>query len=382
MFDTAASWLVQGAPGATQPQDILNGLCRRLVDDGVGIDRVVVIVRTLHPDIVARRFLWERAKEVEVSEAPYTLLTTESFRHSPVAQVLETGEPLHVALAELSAQETVGIFEELQRDGFTDYLIQPLRFTSGDNHTVSWTTRRPGGFTDQELAGFDSICDPLARMAEIFALRRVASTLLNTYVGHDTGERILGGAIRRGDVTTIRAAILLADVRDFSLLSNREAPARVIDTLNQFYDCAIPPIERAGGEVLKFIGDAFLAIFPCTKDEEPATCSKALDSALEIRHRVAEFNESNATDYHLRFGIALHVGDVEYGNIGSKTRLDFTAIGPAVNLVARLQTVAAQAGRDIVLSERVSQHLNAELDLLGSFQLKGFEQSETIFALP
>ena len=195
-------------------------------------------------------------------------------------------------------------------------------------------------------------------------MRRTATTLLDTYVGRHAGERILQGQIRRGDIERIEAVIMLTDLRDFTILSDQLPGDQVIDLLNSHFDCLVPPIERHGGEVLKFIGDSLLAIFAVAGDPGFA-CEAALDAAHEGRSDMAAANaqRQQAGGPVLRYGMALHLGDVLYGNVGSADRLDFTTIGPAVNLTARLETLARDLGRDLVVSARFAAHCPEPADL-------------------
>lgn len=380
----AVDWLVQGVPGADTPPAILNGLCSRLVQEGLPIDRAAVFVKTLHPTVMGRRFLWERDGEVETSEAPYDVLLTTDYRQSPAAYVINTGEPIRCRLAQGDDRRDFQILHDLACEGFTDYAIEPLTFTTGDHHAVSWTTRRTGGFADADYAALGAVTAPLARIAEIYALRRIAGNLLNAYIGRDAGERILSGSIRRGDIDPIRAVIVMADIRDFTVLSNSLPPGEVTALINGFCDSTIPVIEAVGGEILKLIGDGFLAIFRCEENEagERRACATALAAAAEIRRNIDHLNAEQARSWPLRYGLSLHLGDVQYGNIGSTTRLDFTTIGPAVNLAARLQSVARDQDRDIILSETVAWRSSLALDDLGCFELKGFESPHRVWAMP
>jgi adenylate cyclase len=260
-------------------------------------------------------------------------------------------------------------------------LIQPLPFTSGEARAISWTTTRPGGFDDADLAELDAVRRPLARLVEIYALRRTATNLLDTYVGRHAGERILGGRIRRGDIERIEAVIMLTDLREFTALSDQLPADQVIGLLNSYFDCVVPPIEAHGAEVLKFIGDGLLAIFAVTGDVGVA-CRAALAVSEEARAGIAAANaeRQSAGEPVLRHSMALHVGDVLYGNIGSTKRLDFTTIGPAVNLTARLETLARDLGRDLVVSAKFAAHSPEALVSLGTFRLRGFRAAQEVFA--
>ena len=374
-------WLVDGARSARQPQDVLAELCDRLLACGLPLHRVAVFITTLHPDVMGRRFLWRHGEGVQVTEADYDVLESDTYRRSPVPVVFERALAIRRRLADPACPDDYEILAEMRAEGVTDYLIQPLPFTNGEVHAVSWTTRRPSGFGDDDMAALEAIRPPLARLAEVYALRRIAATLLNTYVGRDAGERILQGRIRRGDIERIDAVILLSDLRDFTAQSNRLPGEAVIGLLNSYFDCLVPPIEAHGGEVLKFVGDGLLGIFPVAADPREA-CRGALAAAAEARAALSEANAERAAhgEPEQRFGLALHLGEVLYGNIGSAGRLDFTTIGPAVNLTARLETLARDLGRDLVASTAFARHSPEPLHSLGTFRLRGFQTPEEVFA--
>jgi adenylate cyclase len=373
-----ADWLADGARSAVQPQDVLAQLCERLVTCGIPLWRVAVYVRTLHPQVMGRRFVWRPDSEVETSEAPYTFLETAEFRDSPIARVYLTGEAIRRKLVDPGCPDDFPVLADLRAEEVTDYLASPLLFTDGAIHVVTCTTRQPGGFADAQIAGLEAIMTPLARVAEIRALRRMASILLDTYVGHDAGERVLGGRIRRGDIEEIHAAIWLSDMRGFTALSDAQPPGVLIDLLNRYFDCQVPVILDHGAEVLKFMGDGLLAIFTIAGDETEV-CKRALSAARQAQANVADL--ANSAMPGLRFGLALHVGDVLYGNVGSGNRLDFTCIGPAVNFAARIEKLAGQLGREILASGEFARHCRGEFTALGEFALPGFSASQQVFGL-
>jgi len=373
-----ADWLIDGARSAPLPQQVLAQLCDRLVACGIPLWRVAVFVNTLHPQIVGRRFVWLPGADVEISEGRFGLFDTPEFRDNPVARVYATKNAIRRRLADPDCAMDFPILQELRAEGMTDYLALPLFFTDGAVQLVTCTTRQPGGFTDAQIAGIEAIITPLARVAEIRALRRTASTLLDTYVGHDAGERILAGRIRRGDIEEIHAAIWLSDMRGFTALSDRQPPRELIDLLNRYFDCQVPVILDHGAEVLKFMGDGLLAIFTIAGDETEV-CKRALTAARQAQQQVAAL--SRAAMPGLRFGLALHIGDVLYGNIGSGNRLDFTCIGPAVNFAARIEKLAGQLGREILASGEFASHCRGEFVALGEFTLPGFSTAQEMFGL-
>ncbi len=340
-------------------------------------------MRTLHPNIMGRRFTWQPGHAVEIGSPPYGLMEREIFRASPVLRIYETGERVRRHLADPDCPLDFPILPDLVAEGVTDYFGTPLVFTNGEVHVATWTTRAPGGFSDRHIGGIEAIVAPLARIAEIYALRRTAATLLDTYVGRHAGERILAGQIRRGHTEAIHAAIWLSDMRGFTALADRVQPQLLTDLLNQYFEAQVPVILEHGGEVLKFMGDGLLAIFPLAPDDPDGAraCGAALQAACAVRGRIAAIADGNGTGI-VRFGLALHRGDVLYGNIGGETRLDFTCIGPAVNLAARLEKLAGELGRAVVASHDFARHCPGALVALGEFALRGFEAAQQVYGLP
>jgi adenylate cyclase len=381
-----AEWLIDGARSAVHPQEVLAQLCDRLVACGIPLWRVGVFVRTLHPQVTGRRFLWRPETGVEVGELPYERLDTPEFLDSPVSHVYATLAPMRRRLTDPDEAADFAVLRDLRATGATDYLASPLLFTDGTVHVVTWATRSRGGFTDEHIAGLEAVVVPLARVAENHALRRTARTLLDTYVGRRSGERILSGQIRRGHTEAIRAAIWLSDMRGFTALADRLSLQALISLLNRYFDCQVEPIVDRGGEVLKFMGDGLLAIFPFDgvgEADVKAVCEHALAAADESRRRIAELPSDTIADGvgDLRFGIALHLGEVLYGNIGGGDRLDFTCIGPAVNLAARLEELAGKLGRSVIVSSDFAAHCAMPLVPLGEFALSGFAARQTVFGL-
>jgi adenylate cyclase len=386
-YDTQAivDWLVDGARSTLRSDLVLAELCDRLVDCGIPIWRAAVFVRTLHPDVMGRLFQWQVGSGVTTSEAPFDFFETAASRASPVIAVYATGHAVRRRLADKDCPDDFAMLRDFRAQGVTDYVAFPLAFTDGSIHAATWSTRQPGGFSPAQFSGLAAIVTPLARVAEVRALRRTASNFLDTYVGNQAGERILAGQIRRGHTETIHAAIWLSDMRGFTLLADRLPPQELVDLLNLYFDCQVPAILRHGGEVLKFMGDGLLAIFPIGKNDADTgkICKAALAAARDARAKVDALARAPGIRNveGLRFGLALHVGNVLYGNIGGGNRLDFTCIGPAVNLAARLEKLAAKLGRTIVASAEFSRHCPGELQPVGDFIVAGFAASQTVFGV-
>ena len=376
-------WLVDGGRSAPNPPQMMTETCERMVAAGLPLWRVGVFVRTLHPDIVGRNFVWRPGAEVVAGSANYDMLDSDEFRHSPLAVVFGEAREIRARMDGPDAKR-FPLFDDLREEGVTDYIALPLLQVDGTVHASSWTTKRPGGFTDAHLKALRELIPPLSRLIEVTHLRFRSSILLDTYVGNRAGGRILGGQIRRGHTETMQAAIWLSDLRGFTALSDRLPAETVIEILNQYFDCQVSAIGTHGGEVLKFMGDGLLAVFPIDEyvGDIGKTCVSVLEAAREARANVDAMQfPIGETMEHFRFGVALHVGRILYGNIGGGNRLDFTCIGPAVNLAARLEKMASRLHRTVVASAAFAKACPGGWEELGEFPIAGFSKAEHVYGL-
>jgi adenylate cyclase len=378
-----SDWLIDGARSAVSPPDMVGELCESLVRAGLPLWRVGIFVRTLHPDILGRNFIWRPGAGVTTSTADFSLLDSPEFINSPLAIVFGEKREVRYRLDDPASQR-FPFFDDMRGEGVTDYVALPLLTTEGFTHASSWTTKHTGGFSDDQLNSLRSLMPPLTRLVEIVSLRRTAEMLLDTYVGNRADEKILGGQIRRGHTDTMDAAIWLSDLRGFTALSDRLPAETVVDILNHYFDCQVSAIRSHGGEVLKFMGDGLLAVFPVTQQDGNVqqVCSRVLEAARESRASVEAMHYPvGETIERFRFGVALHVGKILYGNIGGGNRLDFTCIGPAVNLAARLEKIAGRLHRTIVASEGFSSICAGGWSDLGEFPIAGFAKAERVYGL-
>lgn len=376
-------WLNDGARSASAPTDLMAQTCERLVAAGLPLWRVGVFLRTLHPDIFGRNFIWRPGAEVAVGSVDFDIQESPEFINSPLRVVFLEGKEVRCRLADAD-DGRFPILDDMRAEGVTDYIAMPIFYADGSIHASSWTTKAPGGFSDEHLAALRQLLPPLTRIIEIVSLRRTATILLDTYVGNRAGERILAGQIRRGHTETMNAVIWLSDLRGFTRLSDRLPSEIVVDILNRYFDCQVEAIKRRGGEILKFMGDGLLAVFPVTGDNAAAVCDQVLEAVHECRASVAElvYSEGEHTVERFRFGLALHIGTVLYGNVGGGNRLDFTCIGPAVNLAARLEKIAGSLHRTVVASASFTRLCtSADWSDLGEFPIAGFAKAERVFGL-
>jgi len=379
--ESIVEWLDGGAEPARRPQDLLHQLCHRLVDQGVPLHRVAVFVRTLHPNVAGRGFIWHQpSNAVEIVSAPVGIQDTDQYLRSPLKIVFTQHVEVRRRVCDGCTLD-FPILEELRDEGGTDFLALPVKFISGEVHAASFATRRPGGFNEAHVAALRRIMPPFSRVAEIYAWQRTARNILDAYLGEQTGEKVLAGHIRRGDGEDIRAVIWFCDLRDSTPLADSMSRAEFLGLLNQFFECILGPVLEHKGEVLRFIGDAALAIFPMPHgdvQERAEASRRAVQAAMAAIERMAAFNAKREPP--LRFGIGLHVGHVLYGNIGTSTRIEFTVIGAAANEAARIEGFCKTLNVPLVLSEPVARHVPGCLSL-GSHRLRGVEEPVELFTL-
>ena len=373
-------WLMTDARKHADPIQFLDALAGELRGAGIDVARITTGVPILHPQIFSFSLLWELGKDIterQYRSGPDVLPT---MANSPIRIAYEGGGPTRCDLTASPRAGEYAILEELRRDGLTDYVVYAVPFADGSHKALSLATRRPNRFTPDELALFEAMIPALAFNLEVQALRRTARTLLDTYVGRQSGGRVLEGQIQRGSGETIRAVIWLCDLRGFTNLSESLPREVLIDLLNSYFGAMCDAVAGSGGEVLKFIGDAMLAIFPIA-DDRAATCHAALKAAERAQAALVTENErrERAALPRINYGLALHIGDVIYGNIGSDTRLDFTVIGPAVNLTARIESLCRQLGRQLLLSSDFVEAGAISASSLGRFALKGIGSEQEIF---
>jgi adenylate cyclase len=359
----------------------------RLREAGLSIDRASLHIWQLHPQLAARSLVWDLAQGGETTEMSYdrSIQSSDIYLASPIRAIREGGGPIHRRIEQPDCPLDFPILDDLKAQNFTDYTMRPLAFSGGTPNAISIATGRPGGFSEPDLAMLDATLPAFAAVAELQQLRRTARDLLNTYVGPNTGERIFSGAIKRGDGEVIHAVLWYCDLRGFTALAEKQPLPDVLALLDAYFDAIAQPVVARGGEILKFIGDAMLVIFPCEADQDAicTACDLALEAAVEAVERVRALNDTHrpADGTTIECGVAVHVGEVMYGNIGAADRLDFTVIGHAVNLVARLSKLCADLDRAVLISSAVAAMSRRELASLGQHELKGIDALQEVFTI-
>ena len=380
-----SAWLLSDAWNAASARELLIQLSHCLFSSGVPILRLQILIRTLHPQLFATGYTWWRdTDEVETFSAPHEVLETREHRESPYMAILDGAGGVRRFMDGHDPQYDFPILKELHARGGTDYVAMPLLFSDGQINIITLVSDRSGGFSTEELGQFYEILPLLSRLFEVHALRTTASTLLDTYLGKHSGRRVLEGKIRRGDSEDIHAVIWFCDLRDSTSLTESLARTDYLAMLNQFFDCMAGAVLDHGGEVLKFIGDAVLAIFPIEDPDSPKAAGHAIEAARQAQRGISLLSQQRAEQgaQAIRFGIGMHIGNLVYGNIGTPGRLDFTVIGSAVNEASRIEGLCKTLDRNILLSAEFARICPGRLVSLGRHTLRGVSVAQELFTLP
>jgi adenylate cyclase len=364
---------------------LFDGFLRQLKAVGVPVERSTLHLPQLHPQLRARTLLWE-AEAGGAMEIPrvHGIEQSDFFLKSPVHPIFEGGPPIRRRLALPGCPLDFPITEEVAAQGFTDYTARPLPFSTRQINTLTLASRQPQGFSDLDIATVESAMPLFGLLMELRNAYRTSRTLMETYVGTRSGPRVLAGTIQRGNVERINAVLWTCDLRDFTELSTRLPMEEVIDLLNAYFEAMARPIDANGGEILKFIGDAILAVFPISEGRGGGSCGACAASMAAAREALAAAQSladerRAAGKAAFRCGIALHVGDVMYGNIGAAGRLDFTVIGPAVNLVSRIEGLSRGLDLPLVFSADFAARWGGPARSLGRHSLKGLADLQEVF---
>lgn len=372
---------------------LLQDFCADCTKAGLDLAIAAAVIDTLHPIHEGRAFHWraDGAVEQDVSEYTATTYSEETWRTSVFYHLLyEGGEELRRRLDNETPRGFSNL-AKLDEEGQTDYIAFLNRFDRDavigemDCIFTSWSTGRAGGFTEAEIAAMRRLVPLLALALKSASLARVAETLAEVYLGRDAGQRVLQGRIVRGVADRINAVLWYSDLKDFTTITDASPPDEVIPLLNDYADAVISAVHDKGGDVLKLIGDGVLAIFGGAEPHE--TCRRALLAEAKMRHRVAELSGKRKAEGRPVAGVnlGLHIGDVFYGNIGSKTRLDFTVIGPTVNEVSRIVAMCRSVDRDILLSSdfvaATPEPERSRLVSVGRFALRGVSRAQDLYTI-
>ena len=369
-----ADWLVGEGRLIGDGVAIAEGFAERLLAAGVPLLRLRIAQRIANPLLAAWGVIWRRdlgrSEDYVVSTE---LLGTSTWIGSPFQQLVQTRAPLRKRLTDLHPDDH-GVFHEMAEIGGTDFFGMPLEFGDGSVQGMSLVADGEAGFSDAHLALFEHLRHPLAAAMEPDAMRRSTRSLLKTYLGKGPAQAVGAGSIRRGDLSTLDAVVMFSDLRGFTEKSTRLSDRDLLDALDAYFELVVDAVRVAEGDILKFLGDGILAVFPIEDAASTgARCAQALQAASLARQSLVKLNENRTKTglEPLDFGTALHVGEVTYGNIGSPDRLDFTVIGETVNLASRIEGLCKTIGEPVLCSETLAKALGSDLRSVGLHEIRG-----------
>lgn len=382
------NWILEEGRDGDDLGAILAGLCERLAAQGIPLCRVSLGMPTIDPTAAVVNYLWWRDKGLTSAALTPDDAYGAPYQRSPIRYLMDRNlVGMRWKLEDPRAVRRFVLFGELRALGVTEYVLRFVEFSRGrtalQGAALSMATDRPGGFTDADVDAVGRILPALSAVAYRIGLSRVAAETLGAYLGPQTGPRVLQGMIRRGDSQVISAALLLADLRGFTALVDRAPGAKVVGWLNEHLECIGDPVAESGGEVLKFLGDGLLAVFASEGDDADRACRAALNAAVDARTRNAALNARRTarSEPALDLSIALHFGDVVYGNIGTARRLDFTVVGPAVNEVSRMEALGKGLGRELLLSDSIAHRCGRPVLSLGPYELRGVAGTRELYVV-
>jgi len=398
LVDDVTNWLVERSLDETPLEKIVEGCCLRLHGAGIPLSRVSLAFRTLHPLFRSVSIIWTHDEELQVTGHQHQTVTNEAWLNSPLFYMLKTEVPrLRRHITGDEALLDFPILEELRDNGMTDYMSYMIPYGDrtlsddiedginiADGILGSWATDRESGFTDGHIRALQRVEQRLAVLCKIKTRDQIVRNLLQAYLGKDAGEQVLKGQIQRGDVKSIYSVVWYSDLRSSTNMADAMEPVKFLEILNKYFECSAGAVLDHGGEVLRFVGDAVLAIFPI-RDEKKAqnACRDAMCAAKDAQSRLKKMNDQRAQDEpEIAFGLGLHVGEVLFGNIGVPERLEFSVIGPAANEVARLEDLTKQMGRSIVVSGEFAENVDIPWEHMGDHTLRGVDATRPIYAIP
>jgi adenylate cyclase len=391
-------WAVREGLRGAEAYGLFDGYCQRLVIHGTPLWRAHAAMETLHPQWNGYGYTWRRdLNAIAPEQYPHGDDDAPIWVTSPFFDLIRRarggeGNPSMRRRLETGPEERdFPVLQEFFSLGATDYVAHLYTYgeagdrSQGTGIVYSFTTDRKGGFTDDDTTLIEATLPGLSLAMKADASHLIATGLLGTYLGEDAGRRVHYGAVQRGSVEKLRAVIWYADIRGFTPISDSAPGPIVVDLLNDVFEILTAALRPRGGQVLKFIGDGMLATFPFEDAERAETCRRSLDAAIEAMHALDALNATRmeAGLPIAEVDLALHVGEVLYGNVGAADRLDFTVIGPAVNEVARIEKLCEPLGRSVLISAEFVAATNPDsrLEPLGPHVLRGVRETKEIFAL-
>jgi adenylate cyclase len=383
-LDPIIEWLFKKGRLEEDQTTFVQALSERILLAGAPIDRLTIALPTLNPLVRATSATWWKSTNKTIPYvAQHDIENSDRYIGSPFQQLFDTNRSVRQLLRELP-ENAHRAYTELAEANFTDYYAMPITFASGLGSAFIVATKALNGFSPCDIKNLKRLRDFFAPSLEVYSLRFLSKSLMTTYVGKRTGKKVLSGMIKRGDADTINAALWFSDLRNFTHLTETLPAEEVFSMLNEYFEFVSAAVSAHGGEILRFIGDAMLIVFPISSDvSKKSACNAALEAAKDARATLAVTNHlrKRKSQPLIEFGVGLNVGQVVYGNVGAPDRLDFTVMGPAVNRTARLESMTKELGQDVLFSKDFSEQIDCNTISLGLHKMKGIKEPQSVFAV-
>lgn len=382
-IDDLNHWMMTEGRCSNDPIKVVSHFCSTLIDAGVPLWRVNIGQRFANPLLIAWGVVWT-PDVTETYDVTHARMLTDSYIGSAFEYILENQRPLHKSLRDLDPEKDHASYLEIAEAGGTDYYATLLDYGDRSQHGCTFASRSTNGFSSQHLAMIEAAKLGLASAMEPMTMRKSSKSLLRTYLGDGPSEAVWNGTIQRGERTTLEAVVMFSDLRGFTALSDSNSESEVFDALDGYFDVVVQSVEEVGGDVLKFMGDGILSIFPIrTTADRPHQCRQAVIAARGVLVGLAALNDrrAEASKPPLDIGIGINVGQVSYGNIGSPGRLDFTVLGGAVNVASRIEGLTKSIGHRVLATSAIAETTPELFAACGLHEVRGLADAIDLFSL-
>lgn len=380
---TLNEWMMNEGRRSGDPVEVVSHFCSTLIEAGVPLWRANIGQRFANPLLIAWGVVWT-PEGTESYDVTHARMLTDGYIGSAFEYILENQRPLHKSLRGLDPDKDHTSFLEFAEQGGTDYYATLLDYGDGSQHGCTFATQAAEGFAPEHLAMIEAAKPGLSSAMEPITMRKSSRSLLRTYLGDGPSEAVWNGSIRRGERTTLEAVVMFCDLRGFTTFSDKESEQEVFDALDGYFELVVQSVEKKGGDVLKFMGDGVLSVFPISAPQDRADrCRDAAMAAHTVLVALAALNETRAITgkSKLDIGIGINAGQVSYGNIGSQGRLDFTVLGGAVNLASRVEALTKTVGDRVLATASVANHASDLFAARGRHEVRGFNSPIELFGL-
>lgn len=382
-IDDLNHWMMTEGRCSNDPVKVVSHFCSTLINAGVPLWRVNIGQRFANPLLIAWGVVWT-PDGTESYDVTHARMLTDGYLGSAFEYILENQCPLHKSLRDLDPEKDHSSYLEFAAAGGTDYYATLLDYGDRSQHGCTFATQSTNGFSPTHLGMIEAAKPGLSSAMEPVTMRKSSKSLLRTYLGDGPSEAVWNGTIQRGERTTLDAVVMFSDLRGFTALSDGSSESEVFDALDAYFDLVVQSVEEVGGDVLKFMGDGILSIFPISATaDRPHQCQQAALAARGVLVGLAALNDwrTEAIKPPLDIGIGINVGQVSYGNIGSPGRLDFTVLGGAVNVASRIEGLTKSIGHRVLATRAIAETSPELFTACGSHTVRGIAHSIDLFSL-